>query len=323
MNAKIAHQRSQTYANLAHLFSEAPPGLESEFTRLFLGPGRPVAHPFESVYREGRMMGECASDVRRRLAEEGLAPPGKMLPDHVATELAFMAHLAAQEAEAWEDGDVERARSYLAQQDRFLRDHLLAWIPQFCHRVLVGQPHAYYADLTRRMEAFVAGDAEWVGDRLGKGSEAAMAVDKRVWWAVSVSQGCTLCAVCIQVCRPGALQLQRKGATAILHFDPTACDGCAACQRWCPEGIIDVLQAAEPPSRGELARSKLLACPRCGRLYAPATMVSRVQAQMGLASEMAIRRLILCPDCKAAEVSLYMHTSSHHGSPLMPPHSEE
>ena len=72
MDANIARQRSQAYADLARAFSEAEPGLEREFTRLFLGPGRPVAHPYESVYREGRTMGDTTLDVRRRLTEEGL-----------------------------------------------------------------------------------------------------------------------------------------------------------------------------------------------------------------------------------------------------------
>ena len=113
MDAKAASQRSRTYAELAQAFSKAEPGLEQEFTRLFLGPGRPVAHPYESVYREGRMMGETTLDVRRRLAEEGLTANGQRLPDHVAIELAFMAHLTAREALAWDAGDSDEAVSKL------------------------------------------------------------------------------------------------------------------------------------------------------------------------------------------------------------------
>src|SRR5512143_3518073 len=109
MDMKAARQRSQTYADLALAFSKAEPGLEQEFTRLFLGPGRPVAHLYESVYREGRTMGESTLDVRRRLVEEALTPNGQTLPDHVGIELAFMAHLAAREALAWDAGDSGKA----------------------------------------------------------------------------------------------------------------------------------------------------------------------------------------------------------------------
>jgi hypothetical protein len=60
----------------------------------------------------------------------------------------------------------------------------------------------------------------------------------------------------------------------------------------------------EWPSGGELIRSARLACPRCGRLHAPAAMVSRVQAQVGQGHEALLQRLTLCPDCKTTDVPL-------------------
>jgi TorA maturation chaperone TorD/Pyruvate/2-oxoacid:ferredoxin oxidoreductase delta subunit len=301
MDANVARQRSQTYSHLARAFSEAEPGLEREFTRLFLGPGRPVAHPFESVYREGRMMGQTTLDVRRRLATEGLAPAGRALPDHVGIELTFMAHLAGREAKAWDD-DPEQARHYLALQGRFLHDHLAAWLPQFCHRVLAGRPHDHYAQLARQAEAFVAQDVARVQDWLGRsdGPEATAVATQPARWAVTVGQGCTLCGICVQVCRPQALQQLDRQEALTLSFNADLCDGCAACQRWCPEGLIEVAQV--PPGEwvpgGELVRSDRLACPRCGRPHAPAAMVSRVQAQVGQGQTAMLQRLTLCPDCK-------------------------
>jgi TorA maturation chaperone TorD/Pyruvate/2-oxoacid:ferredoxin oxidoreductase delta subunit len=303
MDREIARQRSQTYTELARAFLEAEPGLEREYTRLFLGPGRPVAHAYESVYREGRTMGETTLDVRHRLATEGLAPRSQTLPDHVGIELAFMAHLAAREADAWADGDGEMARGYLAQQRSFLRDHLTAWLPQFCSRVLAGRPHARYADLACRVEAFVRDDVDrvekWLGNHVGA---AASVKTEREWWAVSLGEGCTLCDICVQVCRPGALKRIRHAEEGVihLHFEAAQCDGCASCQRWCPEAVIRVSRVAdgERPSSGELARSAMLACPRCGQLHAPAAMVTRVQARADAASEALAQRLALCADCK-------------------------
>ena len=73
-------------------------------------------------------MGETTLDVRRRLAEEGLAPSGQTLPDYVGVELAFMAHLAAREALNWDAGDREEAQRRLTQQESFVHDHLGAWL---------------------------------------------------------------------------------------------------------------------------------------------------------------------------------------------------
>jgi TorA maturation chaperone TorD/Pyruvate/2-oxoacid:ferredoxin oxidoreductase delta subunit len=304
MNAVTARQRSATYALLAQGLSEAKPGLESEYTRLFLGPGRPVAHPYESVYRERRTMGDCTMDVQIRMTEEGLAPHGSMLPDHVSAELAFMAHLAAQEAAAWDAEDGETALAYLARQDSFLQDHLMAWLPQFCHRVLVGRPHRHYADLVQDAETFVTDDAAHVRAWRGDGSSTASAETEQARWAVTVGQECTLCGVCVQVCLPGALQLIQRDGTSVLHFQAAVCDGCAACERWCPEGVVSRERASKPPASGELIRSSLLSCPQCGRRHAPASLVARVRTHTGAESETALRRLTLCPDCKVIGITL-------------------
>lgn len=249
-------------------------------------------------------MGDCTMDVQRRMTEVGLTPCDRTLPDHVSAELAFMAHLAAQEAAAWDNDDGEAALASLARQDSFLQDHLIAWLPQFCHRVLVGQPHSYYADLVHDAETFVTDDAARVQAWLGDGSKVPAAEAEQVHWTVIVGQGCTLCGICVQVCQPGALQLIRRDMASVLHLRAAACDGCAVCERWCPEGVISTVRANEPPAGGELARSRLLACPQCGRFHAPASMVARIQAQTGAGSEAALRRLTLCPDCKVTGITL-------------------
>jgi TorA maturation chaperone TorD/ferredoxin len=316
MDANTARQRSRTYADLADAFLKAAPGLEKEFTRLFLGPGRPVAHLYESVYREGRTMGESTLDVRRRLAEEGLAPSTRILPDHVSVELSFMAHLTSREALAWGGGNGQEARHYLELQESFLHDHLTAWLPQFCHCVLAGRPVATYAELAHLTETFVASDTErvreWVGDVVGV--TVGVGTGQQGWF-LSVGLGCTLCQICVQVCRPGALRCARddKHAGITLHWDSTKCDGCAACEHWCPEEAISVgpsLHGALYPN-GELARSELLACPGCGRHHAPKSMVAKVQTRLGHAHEALLERLLLCQDCKVMDIPLRRRTALH------------
>ena len=325
MNAITARQRSRTYSDLAHAFSEAEPGLEQEFTRLFLGPGRPVAHPHESVYREGRTMGETTLDVRRRLAAEGLAPNGHSLADHVGIELAFMAFLAAREALAWDAGEGDVAWGLLQQQEAFLSEHLGTWFPQFCHRILAGRPLIQYAQLAQHAKSFVASDAAqvrlWLGDSV---TSIGSAATEREWWAVTVGQRCTLCHLCIEMCQPGALAGRRDEQEGLisLDFDPVRCNGCAVCERWCPEGTIRVGKAQHdvPPKKGEAARSVLLACPRCGRLHVPKAMIARIQAQIGNANEALLQRLLLCYDCRATGVPLRRRSAAQQ---IMPNLSSE
>jgi DMSO reductase family type II enzyme chaperone len=139
--------------------------LEIEYNRLFVGPGRPQAPPYESVYRDprGLVMGPTARDVERRYAEAGLAlaPDYHDLPDHVAMELGFMAYLTMQEAEA-QGKDV---RVWLEKERTFLRDHLIVWLPRFCQRVREKSQHPFYATLAELTMTFVNLDAQRLADR--------------------------------------------------------------------------------------------------------------------------------------------------------------
>jgi DMSO reductase family type II enzyme chaperone len=139
--------------------------LEVEFNRLFVGPGRPQAPPYESFYRDkwGLVMGPSARDVERRYAEAGLAlaPDHHDLPDHVATELGFMAYLAMQEAEA-RDGD---RQTWLRRERLFLRDHLSVWLPLFCRRVKEASRHPFYTALAELTETFLSLDVHRLVNR--------------------------------------------------------------------------------------------------------------------------------------------------------------
>jgi DMSO reductase family type II enzyme chaperone len=139
---------------------EALRALEIAYNRLFVGPGRPEAPPYESFYRDrcGVLMGPAARDVERRYTEAGLAlrPDHRDLPDHVATELGFMAYLAAQEAEA----DDEERGVWRDRERLFLQDHLCVWMPLLCRRVQEVSRHAFYTALAELSETFVRLDLQ-------------------------------------------------------------------------------------------------------------------------------------------------------------------
>lgn len=142
-----------------------PRGASPEYHRLFVGPGTVAVPPFESVYREGgRVMGETTLDVQRRYSDAGfvLDPALNNLPDHAAAELAFMAVLADQEAEAWEAEDERDALAWLQREAAFLDDHLSRWLPAFCDRLLRSTEEPYYRALAVALRQFVALDHEHV-----------------------------------------------------------------------------------------------------------------------------------------------------------------
>jgi len=137
--------------------------LKGEYHRLFVGPYRLPAPPYASIYLEpGRtLMGSSTLEVLRRYEEAGfrLSPALKELPDHVTTELLFMACLALEEAEAWGRGDAEGAATVLRREKAFLADHLARWIPRFSEQILVSTAEPFYRLLACLLRDFVVRDA--------------------------------------------------------------------------------------------------------------------------------------------------------------------
>jgi ferredoxin len=241
-------------------------------------------------------MGDCTLAVRQSYAAEGLAPEGRSLPDHVTLELEFMAHLARREAEAWEQGDEEEALACLRKQEAFLGEHLGRWLPRFCQRVLAGEAHPFYTSLAQRAWEHVAQDIAQVRAWLNTAEPAG----EREHWTLAVGSECTLCGLCARLCPREALRLTQNEGEICLLFDPDPCDGCAACQQWCPEGAVTVEHS--PPVEGQcvLMHSPLDTCPGCGQPYLSAALLARLRERAAGDDEGLWRRLALCPACKAS-----------------------
>jgi len=113
--------------------------LGAEFTRLFSGvqEGMGPPPPFESVWREDRLIGESTVQVIEAYARAGFADiePAAGPQDHLAVELKFIALLALREAEAWRAKDAVGAKKRLAQQHDFLNQHLATWAPRWADAI--------------------------------------------------------------------------------------------------------------------------------------------------------------------------------------------
>ncbi len=302
LDASVAQARSRTYGALAQDFARPQEGLEAEYARLFVGPGRPVVHPYESVYRERRLMGDCTLAVRQRYSAEGLAPEGHLLPDHVAVELEFMAHLAEKEAEARELGEVDGAQGCLRQQESFLREHLGRWLPDFCMTLLAGEPHSFYANLAQRTWEHVGQDMAQVRAWLAAATKGSTV--ERESWTVAVGGKCTLCGLCVRACLRKALSLIRDAGEMRLLFEPGVCDGCAACEQWCPERAMTVERASSSDGGQVLLVSSVLAiCPICGEPWLSARLLARIEELV--AGDDGLRRVLtMCPTCKTSSSGL-------------------
>lgn len=141
--------RGRAYALLGDLFRRGPRRLAHLRAVQALAPHLPgacddealAAHfglfgqelpPYEGVFLHERALlgGPRTGAVRQAMAEGGFSPDeSDAEPDHVGSELAFLAHLCGAEADAWRDGLDTAAGRIQALQRAFLRLHLLRWLP--------------------------------------------------------------------------------------------------------------------------------------------------------------------------------------------------
>ncbi len=148
-----------------HALSNAapPPGdapldsLGAEYTRLMTGiqEGYGPPPPFESVWREDRLIGESTAAVINTYAQAGFADIDLEAgpQDHIGVELKFLALLALREAEAWQADDTATAHSRLSQQQDFLRQHLAVWAPRWADAIIQQSHEPLFTALAELLKA--------------------------------------------------------------------------------------------------------------------------------------------------------------------------
>ena len=141
--------------------------LRIDYTRLFLGPTQAIANPYGSVWMSGEdtLMQGSTMAVLELYREGGfeLDEDFRELPDHIAAELEFLYLLIYRENQAHRLKEPDALTSTVALRQRFLNEHLGAWIGSFTAAVSAGAESAFYhelAELTNRFVRIEAGGGE-------------------------------------------------------------------------------------------------------------------------------------------------------------------
>lgn len=156
-----------TAAESAALITGAGSGwvLASRLVLLFIGPGRPHAVPYESVYRgkEGLLFEESTFAVRRAYEAFGLVVPNlnREPDDHIALEFSFLAHLCLRALDALDAGDDLKVDQCLAGEQAFLDDHVLQWMPTMLEAMLAQAETPFYRAFAQLAQGVLA-DAKLV-----------------------------------------------------------------------------------------------------------------------------------------------------------------
>lgn len=131
-------------------------GVNVEFTRLFVGPPKPAAAPWETAYRggaEGVMFGAATHEMRAALREAGVAldNSNKQYEDHMGIELLLASVLCGRVAEGETAAQEEAAEAAVA----FMRKHPASWMEAFEAAVSTAAPGGYYAGILALAKALL------------------------------------------------------------------------------------------------------------------------------------------------------------------------
>lgn len=140
-----------------------------DYARLFLGPPQALARPYGASWLDGQspLMQDSTMLVLQLYQEAGFEVDAEFMeaPDHIAVELEFLyvlnfrrnQLLAADSAGSADSAGAVRDLERLEQ--RFLRQHLGAWIAAFAGAVNANAQTAFYRHLAELTERFVRAQA--------------------------------------------------------------------------------------------------------------------------------------------------------------------
>jgi TorA maturation chaperone TorD len=126
--------------------------ISADFAHIFLGPDKHLP-PYESLYNYplGEKPGlwrKAAEDVQAFYRASGLMMSDELnlIPDHLSAELFFMSYLI-------ENGLIE-------QQKRFLEEHPMKWIPEYCDEMHKQANTDFYKEVANLLKEFISSDYE-------------------------------------------------------------------------------------------------------------------------------------------------------------------
>ncbi|MFA0087990.1 4Fe-4S dicluster domain-containing protein [Vibrio sp. 10N.261.51.F12] len=120
---------------------------------------------------------------------------------------------------------------------------------------------------------------------------------------------CTLCMGCVAVCPTKALH--NTGDRPALDFIEQDCVQCGMCEKACPESALSLTQQLnwdmeQRQSVVALHEEKAAECLRCGKAFAPQSMITMLQEKLRghshFSDEMSLRRIAMCEDCRVVDV---------------------
>ena len=144
--------------------------LHWDYTRMFIGPGKVPAPPWESIYRDAEHLyfSQETQEVRNTYRKYNLLPKdfGHDPDDHLGLELDFLHKLCERALEKAKSADETRLVEILNDQKAFLDEHLLKWVPHWTQDVVKSAETDFYKGMAQLLEAYLNLDRQMIEELL-------------------------------------------------------------------------------------------------------------------------------------------------------------
>lgn len=129
-NTSLIDEVAQSLQMLEEVNENTIQTLEHDYNRLFVGPNKLLASPFESSYRnyEGNVLQQETLNVRNFYHYVGLqvANEGQIPDDHIQFEFEFILHILSDPT----------TQDNLQIYKMFLEKHLMQWVFKHCKKII-------------------------------------------------------------------------------------------------------------------------------------------------------------------------------------------
>lgn len=146
--------------------------LETDYLRLFIGAGKVLAPPWESVYSDDDRLvfQEQTLQVRNWFRKYGLESHRiyHEPDDHIGLELSFIAHLDQLALEAVTKNEINELTWLLHDKQSFLRGHPLTWVNKWCDLVEKNARTDFYRGIAFLVKGTLKESEEFLDDTLSK-----------------------------------------------------------------------------------------------------------------------------------------------------------
>jgi len=236
----------------------------SVWKRLLMGNGRLPLAVYESMYRNGRLLGPATFAVKAEYQKAGLEVEGPELPDHIAIELEFLSYLTKQELKKG-----EAAKRWGKTRQMFIKNHAAQWMPSV-GRQLASMHDPAWCVIGQLLSSAITLPERSPSRRHGSGFPV-----------LNDASRCSLCGFCVQVCPVQALCIGENAEATTLFLLPDLCIQCRKCEQICGEEAL-VLEKAELSVEPVILRhSPRAVCPGCRQTTISEAELSAVAIRLG------------------------------------------